>query len=77
MLSAAKTSESDTPSVFYCEIAPVFDNSDAFTALRMTNIFNSENCWLYLSCEHEKKLQKWVFPFQVLQVLQCLQGKIG
>jgi hypothetical protein len=38
MLSAAKTSESDTPSVFYREIADVFDNSDVFAALNMTKI---------------------------------------
>jgi hypothetical protein len=36
MLSAAKTSESDTPSVFCCVIANVFANSDAFAALSMT-----------------------------------------
>jgi hypothetical protein len=38
MLSAAKTSESDTPSVFYRKTAHVFDYSDAFAALSMTKI---------------------------------------
>jgi hypothetical protein len=43
MLSAAKTSEFDSPPVFYREIAHVFDNSDVIAALNMTKKFNSEN----------------------------------
>jgi hypothetical protein len=38
MLSAAKTSESDTPSVFSPKTAHVFGNSDVFAALNMTKI---------------------------------------
>jgi hypothetical protein len=38
MLREVKTSESDTPSVFYCESTHVFDNSVVFTSLNMTKI---------------------------------------
>ncbi len=38
MLSAAKTFESDTFSVFYREMAHIFYNSDVFATLNMTKI---------------------------------------
>jgi hypothetical protein len=57
MLSAAKTSEFDTPSVFSRKTDHVFDNSDVFAALNMTKIhynmtikFNSENSWVGNGC---------------------------
>ncbi len=40
-VSAAKISKPDTLSVFYREMAHVFDNSDIFAVLNMTKKFNS------------------------------------